>query len=172
MNPIRDECASDAGRSRPNNSRVMRTNFGDTTAEIFREHSDSLVATQTDFFINNLSKYHDLVNDLEVYSNTLNNRSSLGKNKSESLMKIINECKKVDNNLCSREQITNIRTIIEQEKGILSQHRHHALFNCFFSLFKVTTLNKRVTSLKIACKLDNYLQQIIDPTHSQKLQSR
>ena len=42
MNPIRDECASDAGRSRPNNSRVMRTNFGDTTAEIFREHSDSL----------------------------------------------------------------------------------------------------------------------------------
>ena len=43
MNPIRDECASDAGRSRPNNSRVMRTNFGDTTAEIFREHSDSLV---------------------------------------------------------------------------------------------------------------------------------
>jgi hypothetical protein len=33
---------SDAGRSRPNNSRVMRTNFGGTTAEIFREHSDSL----------------------------------------------------------------------------------------------------------------------------------
>jgi len=43
MNPIRDECASDAGRSRPTNSCVMRTNFGDTTAEIFREHSDSLV---------------------------------------------------------------------------------------------------------------------------------
>ena len=42
MNPVRDECASDAGRSRPNNSRVRRTNFGDTTAEIFREHSDSL----------------------------------------------------------------------------------------------------------------------------------
>jgi len=42
MNPIRDECASDAGRSRPNNSCVMRTNLGDTTAEIFREHSDSL----------------------------------------------------------------------------------------------------------------------------------
>ena len=42
MNPMRDECASDAGRSRPNNSRVMRTNFGDMTAEIFREHSDSL----------------------------------------------------------------------------------------------------------------------------------
>jgi len=43
MNPMRDECASDAGRSRPNNSRVMRTNFGDMTAEIFREYSDSLV---------------------------------------------------------------------------------------------------------------------------------
>ncbi|MFZ0219829.1 MAG: hypothetical protein WAL30_06455, partial [Candidatus Aquirickettsiella sp.] len=42
-NPVRDECASDAGRSRPNDSRVMRTNFGDTTAEIFREHSDSPV---------------------------------------------------------------------------------------------------------------------------------
>ena len=45
MNPTRDECASDAGRSRPNNSRVMRTNFGDTTAEIFREHSDSLAVS-------------------------------------------------------------------------------------------------------------------------------
>ncbi|MFZ0219283.1 MAG: hypothetical protein WAL30_03655, partial [Candidatus Aquirickettsiella sp.] len=43
-NPVRDECASDAGRSRPNDSRVMRTNFGDTTAEIFREHSDSPVS--------------------------------------------------------------------------------------------------------------------------------
>ncbi len=29
--------------SRPNFSRVMRTNFGDTMAEILREHSDSLV---------------------------------------------------------------------------------------------------------------------------------
>ncbi len=28
--------------SRPNFSRVMRTNFGDTMAEILREHSDSL----------------------------------------------------------------------------------------------------------------------------------
>ena len=28
--------------SGPNISRVMRTNFGDTTAKIFREHSDSL----------------------------------------------------------------------------------------------------------------------------------
>ncbi|MFZ0218780.1 MAG: hypothetical protein WAL30_01045 [Candidatus Aquirickettsiella sp.] len=32
-----------ATRSRPNDGRVMRTNFGDTTAEIFREHSDSPV---------------------------------------------------------------------------------------------------------------------------------
>ena len=43
MTSRRDECASDEGRSRPTFSRVMRTNFGDTTAEIFREHSDSLV---------------------------------------------------------------------------------------------------------------------------------
>jgi len=43
MNPVRDECASGAGR---NDSRVMRTNFGDTTAEIFREHSDSLANYQ------------------------------------------------------------------------------------------------------------------------------
>ncbi len=33
--------------SRPNFSRVMRTNFGDTMAEILREHSDSLVAEVT-----------------------------------------------------------------------------------------------------------------------------
>ena len=29
--------------SRPNFSRVMRTNFGDTMVKILREHSDSLV---------------------------------------------------------------------------------------------------------------------------------
>jgi len=43
MNSVRDECTSDAGRSGLNIGHVMQTNFGDTTAEILREHSDSLV---------------------------------------------------------------------------------------------------------------------------------
>ena len=75
MNPIRDECASDAGRSRSNNSRVMRTNFGDTTAEIFREHSDSLAKLEDPYFISNSPIKNSKEDNLEGNSttNTLQN---------------------------------------------------------------------------------------------------
>lgn len=81
-------------------------------------------------------------------------------------MKIINECK-VRDNLLSTEKIANITTVIQQEKTVLSQHRHHALFNCFFSLFKTTTLNKRVTSLKKVEKLEEHLRQVLKSAPSQ-----
>lgn len=111
---------------------------------------------------------NSLISKIEKYSNALSNQwiqNDIAKKKSESLMKIVTTYKAStsDGQILSEAQIVSIRDAIHQEKEILRQHRHWP--NCFFTFFKESTLESRVTSHQKVTALDNYLNHLIENTN-------
>ncbi|HEY2566255.1 MAG TPA: hypothetical protein VGH95_00905 [Candidatus Aquirickettsiella sp.] len=93
------------------------------------------------------------ITKLAKYEEKLKNHSSsLAKAKVNSLFKLITECNK------PKTQVDNVIKIIDEERETLRKHRHPSVFNCYFSLFfKPSTLEKRVTSLKLVNELSEIL---------------
>lgn len=120
-----------------------------------KEKSENVVSEETEGMINILQNKNikNLIAKLEEYSKKLEGySSSLAQAKSRSLFKITSESSKLE------AQTESIRKIIDEEKATLSKHRHSSVFNCFFNLFfKPTTLENRITSLKLVNDLDECL---------------
>ncbi len=112
-------------------------------------------------------KEESLVSAIEDYSKSLNKKDSLlAKNKSTALEAIAKACRdrgmgkhsgQSNVRYLSVEQVSKIREVIEENKAIVTQHRHSSCFNWFFNLFNPSRLAKRVTSNELVNKLDAYL---------------
>ena len=98
----------------------------------------------------------NLITELTKYGKKLENHSSsLAQAKMTSLFKITTAYNNPE------AQVDSVIKIIDKEKETLRKHRHPSVFNGFFSLFfKPSTLENRVTSLKLV----NELEDLLTPT--------
>lgn len=103
-----------------------------------------------------------MITAIENYSQILKKawikKQSIAKKKAELLDDIVELYRQsIEGKTLSKEQITQLRNMInnEQNSAILSQHRHWG--NTFFKLFSESTLRDRVTSYRLVKDLNNYL---------------
>jgi small GTP-binding protein len=114
------------------------------------------------------SEEESLISAIERHSKILSKKhSQLSKNKSTALEAIAKACREggmgqqrsQTNVRCvSIEQVSKIKEIIEEKKGIVGQHRHWSIFNWFFNLLDPSFLEHRVTSNELVNNLDTYLK--------------
>lgn len=129
-----------------NNTIILREGRGSSPIE----QSSKIEHIQTILQDENIK---NLIDKLKKYKEKLDGySSSLAKAKSCSLSNIISASRKPE------AQTASIKAIIDKEIATISKHRHPSVFNCFFNLFfKPTTLEKRITSLKLVTDLDECL---------------